>query len=72
MNFGFSEEQEMIRKSARDFVKGQSSFERLRGLIDDERGYSPQVFKSHLLPITNRRSLDTSSASKRVLSTRNF
>ncbi|MBI1784912.1 acyl-CoA dehydrogenase family protein [Candidatus Sumerlaeota bacterium] len=45
MNFGFSEEQEMIRKSARDFVKGQSSFERLRELIDDPRGYSPQLYK---------------------------
>lgn len=44
MNFAFSEEQEMIRKSARDFVRGQSSLERVRGLFDDERGYSPGLY----------------------------
>jgi len=48
MNFGFTEEQEMIRKSARDFVKGQSSLERIRGLADDERGYSPDLWKQML------------------------
>jgi len=45
MNFGFTEEQDMIRKSARDLVKGQSSFERIRHLRDDDRGWSPDVFK---------------------------
>lgn len=44
MNFGFTEEQEMIRKSARDFVKGQSSMERIRELAGDERGYSPELW----------------------------
>lgn len=45
MNFGFSEDQDLIRKSALDFVKGQSSIERIRDLFDDERGYSPAVYK---------------------------
>ncbi|MCH8332591.1 sulfatase-like hydrolase/transferase, partial [Candidatus Sumerlaeota bacterium] len=45
MNFGFTEEQEMMRKSAADFVKGQSSLQRVRGLFDDDKGYSPEVWK---------------------------
>lgn len=45
MNFAFSEDQEMIRKSAADFVKGQSSIERIRGLLHDKTGYSPEHFK---------------------------
>ena len=45
MNFGFSEEQEMIRKSARDFTNGQSSMERIREMHDDERGYSTDLWK---------------------------
>ena len=45
MNFGFTEEQEMMRKSAADFVKGQSSLQRVRSLFDDDRGYSPEVWK---------------------------
>lgn len=45
MNFAFSEDQEMIRKSAADFVKGQSSIERIRHLLHDPRGYSPEIYK---------------------------
>ncbi len=45
MNFGFSEEQEMIRKSARDFVKGQSSFERVRKTMESEEGWSSALYK---------------------------
>lgn len=45
MNFGFSEDQEMIRQSATDFVKGESSLERIRALHGDEQGYSTDVFK---------------------------
>lgn len=45
MNFAFSEDQEMIRKSAADFVKGQSSIERIRHLLHDPMGYSPELFK---------------------------
>lgn len=45
MNFGFSEEQEMIRKSARDLVKGQSSFERIRGHANDEKGFSEDIWR---------------------------
>lgn len=44
MNFAFSEDQEMIRKSAADFVKGESSIERIRELHDDELGYSKEVY----------------------------
>lgn len=44
MNFGFSEEQEMIRKSARDLVKGQSSFERIRKVGQDETGFSREIY----------------------------
>lgn len=45
MNFGFSEDQDMIRQSARDFVKGESSFERIRELHLDERGYSEELYR---------------------------
>lgn len=45
MNFAFSEEQEMIRKSAKDFVKTHSSMERIRELFDDEAGYSPSHYQ---------------------------
>jgi alkylation response protein AidB-like acyl-CoA dehydrogenase len=45
MNFAFSEDHEMIRKSAADFVKGQSSIERIRELLLDPVGYSPEIYK---------------------------
>jgi alkylation response protein AidB-like acyl-CoA dehydrogenase len=45
MNFAFSEDQDMIRKSAADFVKGQSSIERIRTLLHDPVGYSPELFR---------------------------
>jgi alkylation response protein AidB-like acyl-CoA dehydrogenase len=45
MNFAFSEDQDMIRKSAADFVKGQSSIERIRNLLHDPAGYSPELFR---------------------------
>lgn len=45
MNFAFSEEQDLIRKSARDFVKGTSDMERIRKMHHDERGYSPELWK---------------------------
>ena len=41
MHFGFTEDQDMIRKSARDFVERDSSLERVRALADDALGYSP-------------------------------
>lgn len=45
MNFAFSEDHEMIRKSAADFVKGESSIERIRELLHDPTGYSPELYK---------------------------
>ena len=45
MNFGFSEDQTMIRKSANDFVKGESSLERIRALREDTTGYSPELYQ---------------------------
>lgn len=45
MNFGFSEDQELIRKSARDFVAGESKLERVREMQADDRGYSPELWK---------------------------
>jgi alkylation response protein AidB-like acyl-CoA dehydrogenase len=45
MNFGFTEDQDMIRRSARDFVKGESSLERVRAMHEDARGYSQDVYR---------------------------
>ena len=45
MNFGFSEDQEMIRKSARDFVEGESSLERIRAMREDDLGYSEEIWQ---------------------------
>jgi len=41
MNFGFSEDQDMIRESALNFVSKESSLERVRALHEDANGYSP-------------------------------
>jgi len=40
MNFGFSEDQDMIRESALNFVAKESTLERVRALHDDADGYS--------------------------------
>ncbi len=45
MNFGFSEDQDLIRKSARDFVQGESSLVRIRELREDALGHSPEVWR---------------------------
>ena len=39
MDFGFSEEQEMLRKSARDFLVKESPMTYVRQMMDDERGF---------------------------------
>ena len=39
MDFGFSEEQEMLRKSARDFLAKESPMTYVRQMMDDERGF---------------------------------
>jgi alkylation response protein AidB-like acyl-CoA dehydrogenase len=45
MNFGFTEDQDMIRKSARDFVVGESSLERVREMHTNEVGYSKELWQ---------------------------
>ncbi|MBI4083860.1 MAG: acyl-CoA dehydrogenase family protein [Candidatus Lambdaproteobacteria bacterium] len=45
MNFALSEEQEMLQKSARDFVARESNLKRVRALREDKTGFSPEVWK---------------------------
>ncbi len=46
MNFGFSEDQDMIRESALNFVTKESSLERVRALLEDDDGYSATHWKT--------------------------
>jgi alkylation response protein AidB-like acyl-CoA dehydrogenase len=45
MDFGFSEEQEMLRQSAREFLEGECPMTYVRQMMDDERGYSEEQWK---------------------------
>lgn len=46
MNFAFSEDQDMIRKSAADFVKGASNLERIRKIQENGGpGYAPELYQ---------------------------
>ena len=45
MDFGFSEEQEMLRKLARDFLAKESPIAAVRGLLEDDLGYSVEVWR---------------------------
>lgn len=45
MNFGFSEDQTMIRNSARDFVKNESSIERIRGHREAGEHFSEALYQ---------------------------
>ena len=45
MNFAFSEEQKLLRKSAADLVARSSSMQRVRGLSEDGLGYSPELWR---------------------------
>ena len=45
MDFGFSEEQEMLRSSARDFLAKEAPMTYVRKMMDDERGYTPELWK---------------------------
>jgi alkylation response protein AidB-like acyl-CoA dehydrogenase len=44
MDFGLSEEQKILRKSARDFLKKECPKTLVREMIQDEKGYSPQLW----------------------------
>ncbi len=44
MDFHFTDEQEMLRKSARDFAKGECPGDFIREMEDDEKGYTTQLW----------------------------
>jgi len=45
MDFGFSEEQEMLRNSARSLLEKECPSVLVRRLMEDERGYEPELWK---------------------------
>ncbi|MGH7986407.1 MAG: acyl-CoA dehydrogenase family protein [Candidatus Binataceae bacterium] len=45
MDFGFSEEQEMLRQSARGLLEKECPSSAVRRLMEDERGYDPALWK---------------------------
>ncbi len=45
MDFGFSEEHEMLRQSARDFLAKEAPMTYVRRMMDDERGFTDAVWK---------------------------
>lgn len=45
MDFGFSEEQELLRQSAVDFLTKECPITYVRQMMDDERGYSEELWK---------------------------
>jgi len=45
MDFGFSEEQEMLRKSARDFLAKECPMTYVRQMMEDERGFRDEQWK---------------------------
>jgi alkylation response protein AidB-like acyl-CoA dehydrogenase len=44
MNFGFSEEQEFLRTTAREFLTKEAPMTAVRELMDDPRGYQPAIW----------------------------
>jgi alkylation response protein AidB-like acyl-CoA dehydrogenase len=45
MDFGFSEEQDMLRQSVRDFLEAECPMTYVRQMMEDERGYSEDQWK---------------------------
>ncbi|MGZ6251730.1 MAG: acyl-CoA dehydrogenase family protein [Candidatus Binataceae bacterium] len=45
MDFGFSEEQEMLRQSARSLLERECPSTHVRQMMEDERGYSPELWR---------------------------
>src|SRR5262249_43845003 len=45
MDFGFSEEQEMLRQSVREFLEAECPMTYVRQMMEDERGYSEDQWK---------------------------
>jgi alkylation response protein AidB-like acyl-CoA dehydrogenase len=46
MDFGFSEEQEMLRQSVREFLDGECEMTYVRRMMEDDRGYSVDQWKN--------------------------
>ena len=44
MDFGFSEEQDLLRQSARDFLAKECPMTVVRRLMEDEKGHSPELW----------------------------
>jgi len=44
MDFGFTEEQEILRKSARDFLENECPKSMVREMAEDTKGYSPELW----------------------------
>jgi alkylation response protein AidB-like acyl-CoA dehydrogenase len=45
MDFGFSEEQEMLRQNARSFIEQESPMTYVRKMMDDDTGYSEEQWR---------------------------
>jgi len=45
MDFGLSEEQEMLKTAARDFLTNECPKTHVRAMMEDELGYSPELWK---------------------------
>jgi alkylation response protein AidB-like acyl-CoA dehydrogenase len=45
MDLGLSEEQELLKNSARDFLEKECPEEHVRAMEEDEKGYSPELWK---------------------------
>jgi len=45
MDYGFSEEQKILRKTARDFLSKECPKAMVRQMAEDEKGYSPSLWK---------------------------
>jgi alkylation response protein AidB-like acyl-CoA dehydrogenase len=45
MDFGFSEEQEMLRSSARDFLAKEAPMTYVRKMMEDERGFTDDLWR---------------------------
>ena len=45
MDFGFSEEQELLRQSAVDFLSKECPMTYVRQMMDDELGHSEELWK---------------------------
>ncbi|MBM3947031.1 MAG: acyl-CoA dehydrogenase [SAR202 cluster bacterium] len=45
MDLGYSEEQELLKKTAREFLQVECSKKLVRAMEEDEKGYSPELWK---------------------------